>query len=159
MKPKLASNAETALVHKILDKYGATPYWRIYRNNVGSGYGLGYVKALLGIIAKGLRGNPIAAIREALAYKGQLISWGVPNSADIMGWMMGGRVVAIECKRPGEKLEKDQATWRLIFESMGGFYIFADKMEDVENALLAAGIIHNQGTENGNKANNTASRA
>lgn len=142
MKPKAVPvESESKVVSEILIEFGATPYCRIYRNNVGMGYGMGYVKQLKAIIMKGLRGDPGTALRQALALRARPVRWGVVGSADIMGWAMGGRVIAIECKRPDEPdLREQQETWRKIFESMGGLYVFAQSVEDVREAFIAEGL-------------------
>ena len=139
MKPKASptTSSETKIMQDILVEFGATPYCRIYRNNVGKGYGLSQVAAIIRGLGEGIFGRHVV---DGHFRRARPITWGVPGSPDIMGWMMGGRALAIEVKRPGEKLRPEQKQWRLIFESMGGLYIFAESVEAVRDAFVAAGV-------------------
>jgi len=71
------------------------------------------------------------------------IKFGQPGMADIVGVLNGGRWLAIECKRPGGKLEKDsqQEAFRTVMLAMGGVYILATTIDDVAEGLKEQGVL------------------
>lgn len=72
---------------------------------------------------------------------------GTPGSPDIMGILPGGRFIGVECKRPlgpkgghgGSVQSADQQRWQNECERVGGLYVLARGIDDVERALKEAG--------------------
>jgi hypothetical protein len=54
---------------------------------------------------------------------------------DVAGVLSGGRLLAIEVKRPRGRLSPKQVDWRVKLEAAGALYILATKLEDVLDAL------------------------
>lgn len=95
---------------------GSRPGFRLFRNNVGS--------------AKVYRGPnlPMGFITFGLC----------PGSSDLVGMMPGGRFLAIEVKRPGEKQTEEQLTFERVVRECGGLYILATSVEEAVAAVDAA---------------------
>ena len=95
----------------ILKKYATRPDMRLWRMNVG-----------------------------ATAYPGEptrYVKFGVPGFSDLHGILPNGHAIYIECKRPvGGKQSEDQKTFQGVIESMGGTYILASSVDDVDQVLL-----------------------
>lgn len=51
---------------------------------------------------------------------GTHMRFGVTGQADVLGIMRDGRLLSIECKRPGQKPNPMQAAWAEIVEYLGG---------------------------------------
>lgn len=104
--------SEAHLVHEILKNWGAHPRLRIARVNTG-----------------------------AAVVKGRLVRFGVPGTADICGVLApAGRFLAIECKSATGKQRKAQVTFQRVVEAMGGIYVLARSVDDVDRALAALGV-------------------
>lgn len=56
--------------------------------------------------------------------------------SDILGMLVGGRFLAIEVKRPGEKLTEDQEAFLKAVNMGGGLGIAAWSVDDVARSLL-----------------------
>lgn len=76
-----------------------------------------------------------------------LTTYGTPGAADIQGLVyyhrLGfGRFLAIEVKRPGERIEpgSPQANWRNMVTDQGGLHIEAHSVEDVRQVLQGEGF-------------------
>jgi hypothetical protein len=72
----------------------------------------------------------------------QLVTFGVPGTADIVGLIApSGRMVMLECKRPqgGEK-GKRQLTMQRVVRAMGGIYEFVRSVADVDAVFAREGI-------------------
>lgn len=103
---------ESHIQHAILKAWGAHPRLRIARVNTG-----------------------------AAMVKGRLVRFGVPGTADIMGLIAPtGRMLAIEVKTATGKQRPEQATFQRVVTSMGGLYILARSLTDVDDALAAIGV-------------------
>lgn len=69
--------------------------------------------------------------------------FGLPGSPDIIGILPGGRFIGVECKKPlgpkggtnGSVQSPDQAAFQRECERVGGIYILARSMDDVEAVL------------------------
>ena len=71
-----------------------------------------------------------------------LVKYGTPGQADLQGIVKGGRFLAIEVKRKGEKPDDDQIKWGRMVTSMGGLYIVAHSTDEVRHALVLNGVIN-----------------
>ena len=103
---------ENKVQHEILEAWGAHPRIRIARVNTG-----------------------------AAMIKGRLVRFGVPGTADIMGLIApSGRMLAIECKSATGKQRKAQEVFQRVVTSMGGLYLVARSLADVDQALATLGM-------------------
>ena len=75
--------------------------------------------------------------------------WGGPMSkrgvSDLLGCLPGGRMLAIECKRPGGKPSPEQIRFIKDIQDRGGLGMIADNVEVVKTALRDAGVEPVQG--------------
>lgn len=95
---------EREVLYAVLKYLGTYPGVMVWRNNVG-----------------------VAKDRT-----GQAIRFGVPGSADVLGILAPhGRMIGVECKSAVGRLRPDQIRWRDAFESRGGLYILARRVEDI----------------------------
>ena len=68
---------------------------------------------------------------------------GTPGSPDIIGIMPGGRFIGVECKKPlgprggenGSSQSPEQKAWQDECERVGGLYILARSIDDVEAGM------------------------
>lgn len=75
--------------------------------------------------------------------RGQYVRYGLCiGSADLIGWLHGGRFLAVEVKRPGGKPTKEQAAFLAAVNASGGLGILARSVED-----FTRGISGNSRTE------------
>lgn len=103
---------EAQLVHDILDVWGAHPRLRIARINTG-----------------------------AAMVKGRLVRFGVPGTPDICGMLApDGRFIGIECKSATGRQRTAQQTFERVTRAMGGIYVLARSVADVDTRLAAAGV-------------------
>ena len=113
---------EHDLQTEILKKYGALPWLRIWRQNTGVAVGMS-------VIAQARR---LGVLPDHLP----VTRYGTPGQPDIMGIIgPNGRFLGIECKSEKGKQSPEQMTWQRMIESLGGLYILAKSIEDVEEAL------------------------
>lgn len=63
------------------------------------------------------------------------VQFGFPGMADILGIRKGGQFLAIEVKSAKGKQTEDQAAFAHMVEKMGGTYILARSLEDVQDVL------------------------
>lgn len=99
---------ESRVQHDIMLEFGARPNIRLWRTNTG-------------------------ALFDS---RGQLVRYGVLGGPDVTG-ILGphGRYLGIECKAPGGKQSKEQLAFQRMVVSLGGLYVVAYSIEDVELAL------------------------
>jgi hypothetical protein len=103
---------EAWVLHDILRAWGAHPRLRIWRQNTG-----------------------------AAMVKGRLVQFGIPGTPDILGVLAPtGRFLGIECKSATGRQREAQKTFQRVVESMGGVYVLARSVADVDAALAALGI-------------------
>jgi len=104
--------SEAQVQFQILSLWGAHPRLRIARMNTG-----------------------------AAVLKGRFVRFGVPGTADIVGLIAPtGRMLQIECKAARGKQRDAQLVMQRVVTAMGGLYIVARRIEDVDEALAALGI-------------------
>lgn len=103
--------SEARVQFEILNAWGAHPRVRFWRQNVGKAYPPG---------------------------SDRLVTFGVPGCADVIGLIKPtGRFLAIECKRAkGGKQSEDQQRFERVVTAMGGLYVLAKSLEDVDAALI-----------------------
>lgn len=103
---------ESHLVTAILLAWGAHPRLRIARINTG---------------AAGL-GN-------------RLVRFNPKGTGDIVGLIAPtGRMLMIECKSATGAQRKEQQTMERVVTAMGGLYVLARSVDDVDRALRAVGV-------------------
>jgi hypothetical protein len=101
-------SGERDVVHAVLEAWGAHPRLRIWRNNTGGAM-----------------------------YGDRFVKFGMNGAPDIMGVMSpSGRFVGIECKAPGKKQSADQIAWEAMFRAMGGVFVLARSVVDVDRVLI-----------------------
>lgn len=121
---------ESEIQADLLEHFGAVPYMRIWRQNVGKAYPVSLIPQL----RKGIKCRPVM--------------FGQVGQCDILGFLTGdpvtgknqGRFIGIEVKMPGEKLRPEQLTWRDMMVSRGAIHILATCIDDVYAGLRAAGV-------------------
>ncbi len=101
----------------ILLKWGVHPSVRLWRANSGTAW----------VKTAGGGARPI--------------TMNVEGCSDLLG-LVGphGRLLAIETKGAGDKMRESQENFRAMVERLGGLYIVARSVEDVDRALEAAGV-------------------
>jgi hypothetical protein len=111
--------SEKELQTAILKKYGALPGLRLWRQNTGAAVGMS-------VIAQARREGYLPANLPVTRY-------GSPGMPDIMG-IIGptGRFVGIECKSESGQQTQEQITWQKIITQLGGVYILARYICDVD---------------------------
>lgn len=114
---------EAQLQHDILKTWGAHPRIRFARINIGVGWFA--------------NGKP-ARKTDPGAYP---VHFGVPGTADICGLIApDGRFLAIECKSATGTQSAEQETFQRVVRAMGGVYILARSVADVDARLAALGV-------------------
>jgi hypothetical protein len=113
---------EKELQTAILKKYGALPGLRIWRNNTGLAVGLS-------ILEQARRAGYLPPHLPATRY-------GSPGMPDICGLLSpGGRFLGIECKSDSGKQTGEQQLWEVWITRLGGLYILAYSMSQVDRYL------------------------
>jgi hypothetical protein len=103
---------EAQIQHEILTAWGAHPHLRIARVNTG-----------------------------AAVIRGRLVRFGVPGTADICGVAAPtGRLIMIEVKALKGKQRDAQAVMQRVVTQMGGVYIVARSLADVDRSFAELGI-------------------
>ena len=114
---------ENQIVFAVLSTWGAHPRLRIWRQNTGVGWFCD--------------GKP-ARQDDPGAYP---VKFGTPGQADISGlFLPSGRRLEIELKTQTGRQSKDQISFQRMIERMGGVYLLARSLEDVDRAFAALGI-------------------
>jgi hypothetical protein len=105
---------EAQVQHDILAAWGAHPRLRIARINTGKAF-------------------PPNSRR--------LVTFGVPGTPDICGILAPqGRFVGVEVKSAAGRQRPEQAVFERMVRAMGGIYILARSLDDVDQALAAEGV-------------------
>lgn len=104
--------------------------------NTGKAVGWSHVKHVLGLMSQGRFAEGLAALKRV-----PLTTYGVPGQSDLQGIIDGGRFLAIEVKRPGEKQTEDQIAWGSMVNKRGGLYIVATSVDDAINQLRLHGVV------------------
>lgn len=97
--------------------------------------------AILAAVLKILRYHPKVAMvwrANSGAYKtdaGRYIRFGFPGCSDILGILMGGRLLAVECKTVSGVLTKDQSAFLEAIRKAGGHAFVARSVDDVIREL------------------------
>ncbi len=99
--------AEREIQRDIQLRFGALPWLRIWRMNVGMGKTLG----------------------------GQMVRFGIPGMADLTGLVACGRRLEVEVKGPTGRQSAEQRTWERVVTGLGGLYCLARSTDDVEAFL------------------------
>jgi hypothetical protein len=106
--------SESWIVYEILKTWGAHPRLRIARINTGKAF------------------PPKSR---------QLVTFGVPGTADIVGLIAPtGRMLMIECKTATGTQRDAQVTMQQVITKFGGLYVLARSVADVDAALAPLGI-------------------
>ena len=66
--------------------------------------------------------------------------------SDLLGCLPNGRMLAIECKRPGCRPTPEQERFINDIQSRGGLALIADSVQVVKDALADAGVVPLQGS-------------
>jgi hypothetical protein len=69
----------------------------------------------------------------------RFVRWGDVGSADILGILPGGRLLAIECKRKGNRPTPAQVAWHQMVSDAGALVIVATSVDDLTRQLATAG--------------------
>ena len=64
--------------------------------------------------------------------KGYFIRFGKKGSGDILALAPGGKWVEVECKFGKNNLQSEQKLRKILVENLGGIYIVAHSIEDLE---------------------------
>lgn len=122
-KPMTANQITAALLVEIPKRFPDSICWR---NNTGSGIGMGSVRAAIACLRRG-------DIKGALSHLQRPLSFGLVGSSDILA-VMGphGRMAGIEVKAEGDRQSSGQAAWAARVRALGGVYVIA---RDVEGCL------------------------
>ena len=108
----MTAQEHAELVNRILIEYGSRPDLRLWKQASG----------------------------VALTMDGKRkFRFGVKGWADIGGIRSDGVVVQIECKTGAAVQSKSQTNWQAMIERMGGVYIVARKVSDVDRVLVHPG--------------------
>lgn len=99
--------AERDIQRAIQLRFGALPWLRLWRINVGMGKTLG----------------------------GQMMRFGIPGMADLTGLVACGRRIEVEVKGPDGRQSAEQKTWQRVVEGLGGLYCLARSTDDLEAFL------------------------
>jgi hypothetical protein len=101
--------AERSIQRDIQLRFGALPWLRLWRMNVGMGKTLG----------------------------GQMVRFGIPGMADLTGLVACGRRLEVEVKGPDGRQSADQRTWERVVTGLGGLYCLARSTDDLQAFLDA----------------------
>jgi hypothetical protein len=75
---------------------------------------------------------------ETQLVKARLVRYGTPGAADVLGVLPpAGRLLALECKRPGGKLTAAQAAFLGHVRAAGGLAVVVRDVRDLQRALEA----------------------
>jgi hypothetical protein len=80
--------------------------------------------------------NPSGAVRIR---PGKFMSFGLKGSADILGCLPGGKILAVECKAERGRLSPEQKQFLTEIRDLGGMAVVAKSYRDIEAALMEAG--------------------
>ena len=105
-RPRPAGPIESALVKACLDLLAVRRIFA-WRNSVGAAY------------------NP----------RGRFVRFGKVGSSDILGVLPGGRLLALEVKRPGGRLTEAQADFLQQINTAGGLAVMIQDVETLERLL------------------------
>lgn len=129
--------SEKKVQDEIFEEFGAVPYMRIWRVNVGMGFSFWQVKALVTAIKKK---NFVGALQ--ICANLVPIRYGTPGQSDIMGILKkDGRLIGIEVKRENGVQGEEQVKWEKMIVSMNGIYILAKSIDDVKSRLQEQGYL------------------
>ncbi len=143
---------ESEIQADVLEHFGAVPYMRIWRNNVGVAYPVSVVSDMKRAIYAALSKKPfsIQNIKNAVGIiaRHRPVIYSVPGSTDAFAILTGeistgvnlGRWCVIEFKMMGQKLDPDQITWRDMMVARGAVHILATCIDDVYAGLKAHGV-------------------
>ena len=127
MKPAVR---EQDVLNQILRTLGVVPSIRLWRANVGVGVPYAAVQAALAALRAG---NPAGAY--GILSAARPVTFGVPGQADLTGILATGRRLEIEVKSAVGRQSADQRNYQAMIERLGGRYILARSVADVEELM------------------------
>jgi hypothetical protein len=122
-----ANQITAALLVEIPKRFPDSICWR---NNTGSGVGMGSVRAAIACLKRN-------DCKGALGHLVRPVSFGLVGSSDILV-LLGptGRLAGVEVKAEGDRQSSGQAAWAARVRALGGIYVVA---RDVEGCLEELG--------------------
>jgi hypothetical protein len=82
--------------------------------------------------------NPTGAVEIR---PGEWIRFGKKGSADLLGCLSGGRLLAIEVKAPGNRLSPTQREFLETIRGLGGLALTVKSWKELDTALRQGGYI------------------
>lgn len=133
----MSAKEEKKVQSTIMLNLGKHPNFRVWRNQVGTGYGMYIVRNALGMIKAGKIKMAIQTLVQA-----QPIKYGIKGQSDIFGIHCSGRFISIEVKAPGKlnQESEEQVRWGTMVMKYGGFYRCVDNWEILKEELTNLGM-------------------
>lgn len=125
----MAKNPHTELVNKILLRIGATEYCRVWKNQTGAAVGISIIKMF-----QKSHGYRVPA-NELMKY---IIQFGLVGSADILGILCNGKMLAIEVKTGAGRQTSEQKNFQKMILSFKGVYILAREDTPILKLVIRA---------------------
>lgn len=76
----------------------------------------------------------------------RVMSFGLKGSSDLLGIIMGGRFLAIECKTGSAVQSKEQKNFEAMISRFGGIYILARSVKEAVDKVTGAAQGCNSGS-------------
>jgi len=85
--------------------------------------------------------NNTGAMRSEYKGKSRFVRFSVPGCSDILGILPPlGRLLAVECKRPGGKVSPAQQAFLGLVERAGGLAVVAYSLDDLASVMRDMGM-------------------
>lgn len=130
-----AESAVLAACKHLLSVHRGVAWWM--RCSVGRGY---VIRPRFGAGKKPyqqLKCQLDACVAAGLLQRTQItwLEWGDEGSSDLLGMLRGGRLLAVECKKPGGKLTSQQAAFASLINDSGGLAVCVNDVSCLDDAL------------------------
>ncbi len=134
----MLSREEKKVQNVILLELGKKPYFRVWRNTVGVGYGMYIVRNAMSFMRRKQLTSALNVLLQA-----QPIKFGIPGQSDIFGIHSSGRFISIEVKAPGKLKDEslEQIRWGVMIKKFNGFYACVDSLEMLLNELEGENLL------------------
>lgn len=77
----------------------------------------------------------------------RVISFGLKGSSDLIGILLGGKIICLECKTGNASQSKEQKNFEAMIKKFGGYYFVVRSTEEALKIVTEVAAIHDRAKE------------